>query len=77
MAQFTTQQDFTYGGDLETIALIVKTNGGNLVVSVWDGEQYVISDTVSTDGANEIFVKSQVMRFTPSGGCTFSIQRGV
>lgn len=77
MAQFSTQQDITYSEAVESLALTVKTNGGSLTVSVWDGSEYVLTDTVSVDGSNELFVKGQVMRFTPSGGCTFTIRAGV
>lgn len=77
MARFTTQQSFTYLETTKTHALLVQTNGGSLLVEAYDGVSYIQTDTVTADGANEIFISGQSMRFTPSGGCIYTIDEGV
>jgi hypothetical protein len=74
--QYSTQQTFNYLNSDESHALLVKTNGGNLVIDSWDGKAWVTADTITADGVSEYFTKGQRLRFTPSGGCTFKIDKG-
>ncbi|MCP4281613.1 MAG: hypothetical protein GY776_16650 [Alteromonas sp.] len=74
--QYSTEQKFSYLEKDETLALTVKANGGQLDISSWDGGQYISADTISVDGVYEYFVKGQNLKFTPTGGCTFSIRKG-
>lgn len=76
MPRYTTEKIFTYLETDETLALIVTANGGSLVTSSFDGVGYVTADTINTDLVTEYYVKGQTLKFTPSGGCTFSIRGG-
>ena len=77
MARFTTQQNFSYLESTISLALIVQTNGGSLLVEAYDGVNFVTTDTVTVDGANEVFVSGQSIRFTPIGGCVYNVDQGV
>lgn len=76
MPQYNTTQEFTYIDKEESLALITTTAGGSLIVSTWDGVQYVVSDTITTTGAVEIFVKGQGMKFEPTGDMVYYIKAG-
>ncbi len=76
MPQYNTTQQFSYLATEESLALITSTTNGSLIVSTWDGAQYVVSDTITTTGAVEIFVKGQGMKFEPTGDMVYSIKAG-
>jgi hypothetical protein len=76
MPQYNTTQQFSYLATEESLALITSTASGSLIVSTWDGAQYVVSDTITTTGAVEIFVKGQGMKFEPTGDMVYSIKAG-
>lgn len=77
MPQYNTTQQFSYLANEESLALITTTTTGSLIISTWDGAQYVVSDTITTTGAVEIFVKGQGMKFEPTGDMVYSIKAGV
>lgn len=76
MPQYNTIKEFSYLATDESLALITTTTSGSLIVSTWDGAQYVVSDTITTTGAVEIFVKGQGMKFEPTGDMVYSIKAG-
>ena len=76
MPQFNTTKEFTYLEKDESLALITTTTTGSLIVSTWDGLQYVVADTITTTGAKELFVKGQGMKFEPTGDMVYSIKAG-
>lgn len=77
MPQYNTTQQFSYLANEESLALITTTTTGSLIISTWDGLQYVVSDTITTTGAVEIFVKGQGMKFEPTGDMVYAIKAGV
>lgn len=77
MLRFSTTYEHSFiETNRETINLAVKTNGGSVSISVWDGSEYVVSDTISADGGYQIVVRGLKIKFTPSGGATFSLALG-
>jgi len=74
--QYSDVQTFTYLEKTETVGLVVKASGGNLVIAAKSGNDYITADTINADLVTEYFVKGLTLRFTPSGGCTFSIRGG-
>lgn len=72
--RYSTEQTFTYPYEEGEIVLTVKTNGGSLVVSTFDGVEFVPEPAITTDGAIAIFASGAGIRYTPSGGCTFSVK---
>lgn len=76
MPQFNATQEFSYFDKDESLALITTTTTGSLIISTWDGSQYVVSDTITTTGAQILFVKGQGMKFEPTGDMVYSIKAG-
>ena len=76
MPQYSTTQEFSYLEKDETLAIITTTTTGSLIISTWDGVQYVVADTITTTGAKELFVKGQGLRFAPTGDMVYSIKAG-
>jgi len=77
MPQFNTIQEFSYFDKDETLPIITTTTTGSLLISTWDGAQYVPTDTITTTGAKELFVKGQGLKFEPTGDMVYSIKAGV
>lgn len=77
MPQFNTTQEFSYFDKDESLAIITTTTAGSLIISTWDGNQYVVTDTITTTGAKELFVKGQGLKFEPTGDMVYSIKAGV
>lgn len=73
---YTTVQNFTYLETTKNLGLTVEANGGNLVIESWNGSKYITADTITADLVTPYFVRGMVLRFTPSGGCTFMIRQG-
>lgn len=55
------------------IGIAVKTNGGQLAITAQCGSDWVPVTTITTDGAKTISAKGQTLKFTPSGGCAYTI----
>ena len=64
----------TYLEAHETVAITTDhgTDGG-LTIHVFDGEDYILVDTITTSGSQEIYVRGLTLRFTPSNGMVYSI----
>tara|TARA_R110000850_G_scaffold259583_1_gene386667 strand:- start:19 stop:258 length:240 start_codon:yes stop_codon:yes gene_type:complete len=77
MPRFTNQKEFTYLETFESLALLTShgTNGV-LTIESHDGTDWILTDTITTTGGKELFVKGQRLRFTPTLGMTYSIARG-
>lgn len=75
MARYTDEQIFSFGAYPEYRALTVTANGGTLVVSKWDGQDYVIdtNDTITQDTNTRIFTQNSNIKLTPTGGAVYSI----
>jgi len=78
MAEYTTEQEFSFGPYPERRAISVTTHGGTLVVSRWGGDiqGYVIDpdDTITADTTNTtIFTQNSNIKLTPTGGAVYSI----
>jgi hypothetical protein len=54
--------------------LIVRTNGGSLVVEKLVGANWVAADTFTADGAHLMQFGAGPVRFTPSNGAEYSIE---
>ena len=76
MPRYTDTQEVTYLEIHESVALTVQANGGQLDVHVWDGENWIETDTFTATESVEYYVKGLTVRFTPSGGCAYSVPRG-
>ncbi len=76
MPRYTDQQEITYLEVHESVALTIQANGGQLDVHAWDGSNWIETDTFTTTESVEYFVKGLTIRYTPSGGCVYSVPRG-
>lgn len=77
MPRFTTQQEFTYLETFESVVLLTNHGAtGVLTVESWDGEGWILTDTITTTGGKELFVRGQRLKFTPTLGMTYSVPRG-
>jgi hypothetical protein len=76
MPQFNTTQEFSYLERDVSVALITNVSSGSLIISTWDGAQYVVSDTITATGAKEVFVKGQGIKFEPTGDMVYSVKAG-
>ena len=77
MPRFTTQQEFTYLETFESVVLLTNHGAtGVLTVESWDGEGWILTDTITTTGGKELFVKGQRLKFTPTLGMAYSVPRG-
>jgi len=75
--RFTTQQTTTYLEVYESVALTTNHGvSGQLTVEVFDGVDYILTDTITDSGSRELFVKSLIIRFTPTNGMVYSVQLG-
>jgi hypothetical protein len=74
MPVYSDVQVFATSGDqFQQASLIVKTNGGSVLLERSHGAGWVSIDTVATDGATiwEIGRLGGEWRLTPSGGATY------
>lgn len=69
MPRYTSTQIISFGPLQESRILIVN---GELTINVFDGVDYILSDTVQT-GSKEIFTKNATLQFVPTGGSSFYI----
>ena len=76
MERFTNEQEFAFSNKVDYINVAVKTNGGSIQLAVWDGEAWIDDDVISTDGNHKVETKNSRIKFTPSGGATYSIAIG-
>ncbi len=76
MPRYTDTQEITYLEVHDSVALTVQANGGQLDVHVWDGSNWIEADVFDASGSFEYFVKGLTVRYTPSGGCVYSVPRG-
>jgi len=76
MERFTDTQEFAFSNIIEYINLAVKTNGGSIQLAIWDGEAWIDDDVISTDGKHKVETKNLRIKFTPSGGATYSLALG-
>ena len=76
MSKFTTTQEFTYLESDEYEALTMLTTTGSLLVSRWNGEEYVLADTFTETGSVIYFTKGSRLKFEPTGDMSFSIKAG-
>ena len=72
MAFETTQRIFnTTGARLER-TLTVKRNGGSVTIEAsFDGADWVLTDTIETDGGYIVFQGKAKLRVTPIGGAEY------
>ena len=75
--QYNTTQEFTYLESEDYLALKTTATSGSLVISAWDGAQWVLSDTVTSTGTKILFVKGERLQFVPSGDMVYSIKAGL
>lgn len=66
--QYTDVLEKTFDGRNETRAITVD---GEMTISIWDGVQWIITDTLTT-GAHVCYTKNLRLKFTPLSG-SFSI----
>lgn len=55
--------------------LVVKANGGSVQVEKKVGNDWVVTDTVSADGAYRMDLGQTLTRFTPVGGAAYEVTR--
>ena len=73
MPLYTDTQEITFDLYPPERALVVEANGGSLVISVYNGSDYVVSDTITEDSTNVIFTAGLKYRFAPSDGAVYSV----
>ncbi|HHZ97008.1 MAG TPA: hypothetical protein EYN67_15975 [Flavobacteriales bacterium] len=76
MPQYNTTQEFSFLERDESVPIITTVSAGSLIISTWDGAQYVVADTITSTGAKELFVKGQGMKFEPTGDMVYSVKAG-
>lgn len=59
--------------DLGDRTLVVKTNGGTVVVSKPMEDGWVVADTFTTDGAYPLRLGQSKTQFVPTGGATYEV----
>ncbi|WP_296254924.1 hypothetical protein [Pseudomonas sp. UBA5706] len=67
--QFVMQ--YSYGSH----TLSVRANGGSVKVEKAVGNDWVVSDTFSTDGAWRLDLGDSPTRFTPAGGAVYQVEK--
>lgn len=55
--------------------LAVKANGGQVVVEKQVGEDWVVANTFTEDGAWTLTLGRSPTRFTPSGGAAYEVTK--
>lgn len=55
--------------------LVVNANGGSLAINVFDGSEFVLSDTITEDSTTVLFSSGLNIQFVPSGGATYAIDK--
>ena len=77
MPRYTDQQEITYLEVHESIYLLTEHDtNGELAIESHNGVGWVLTDTVTTTGGQELFVKGQTIRFTPTNGMAYTVPRG-
>lgn len=74
MAVYTTQQVFparSVGG--KGRVLVVDANGGSVTVEYRIGENWIVEDVITTDGAFEFENNRSDVRITPAGGAEYAV----
>lgn len=75
MAQtYTTELEVDFSNISREIGFAVKTNGGSLAITSKCGNDWVPVTTITEDGAKTISAKGMLIKFTPAGGCAFTIR---
>ena len=73
MARYTDTQSIAFDVYPLERSLIVEANGGSLVISAFDGENYVVSDTITEDSTSVLFTSGLRLQFAPADGAIYSI----
>lgn len=73
MEKFTDQKTFKFAPTREARILVIAANGGSVTIEIWDGEGWHIADVYSADVTKEYYTQGAELRFTPTGGATYSI----
>jgi len=76
MPQYNTAQEFSYLETEVNLVLITNATSGSVIVSAWNGTEYIVSDTITETGTKIIYVKGQKLRFQPTGDMVYSIKAG-
>lgn len=58
----------------DVCVLIVRANGGQLLVEKQVGSNWIIADTFTADGAHAMQFGRGNVRFTPSGGAEYELE---
>lgn len=75
--RYTDTQTITYLEMHESIYLLTNHGvSGELTIESYDGQDFVLTDTITTTGGQEVFVKGQTLRFTPTNGMIYTAPRG-
>jgi len=77
MPRFTDQQTISFSTNIDSRLLIVQANGGSLTIEAYDGVNFIATDTVTADAANELYTKGARLRFTPAGGAVYNIDDSI
>lgn len=72
MARYTTQQEFSFSDGQDSRVLIVN---GSVTVNAWDGQDWVLTDSLTT-GSREYFTVNTRLQFIPEVGSSFYIDEG-
>ncbi len=73
MPLYTDEQDITFDLYPPERALVVEANGGSLVISVYNGSDWVVSDTITEDSTSVIFTAGLRFKFTPADGAVYNV----
>ena len=72
MARYTAEKIFSFSDGQDSRVLIV--NGG-VTVNAWDGQDWVLSDSLTT-GTSELFTLNTRLKIIPDAGSSFYIDEG-
>lgn len=71
--RFTAQDIFAFGYLPRSREFIANVGTGTVTVEVWDGADWVLTDTVTADAAKDLRTAGVRLRITPTGDATFSL----
>lgn len=79
MNRFDSQVTFDFEMLPASRAIIANVGTGSVVVEIWDGAEWFTDKTYTVKTSEEYFTQNLLMRFTPTGDATVSVDlaRGV
>ena len=77
MPRFTDTQQITYLEIHDSIFLLTEHGAnGMLTIESYSGVGWVLTDTITITAGQELFIKGQTIRFTPTNGMAYTVPLG-